>query len=201
LPCYLTIRTPPPQLHLRQEYPDGFQGVQLDEQETLHAVATAAMIQATRAEREVMQVGTSSDGYNSAPEASLFDAGTGGGDEWVVVQGLPGNDEAGEPNGTAYHTRIVDEDGGLVVEVRAMAADAGAVAARVRVGDYSWQLEQPLLEVEMDGVARVVQYHTPSGTGGGTRACGFNLGLCGAVLPMNVLTPKEVTWWLVVGSW
>mmetsp|Transcript_71325 Transcript_71325/g.201030 ORF Transcript_71325/g.201030 Transcript_71325/m.201030 type:complete len:247 (-) Transcript_71325:1484-2224(-) len=149
------------------------------------------MIQATRAEREVMQVGASSDGYNSAPEASLFDAGAGGGDEWVVVQGLPGNDEAGEPNGTAYHTRIVDEDGGLVVEVRAMAADAGAVAARVRVGDYSWQLEQPLLEVEMDGVARVVQYHTPSGTGGGTRACGFNLGLCGAVLPMNVLTPKE----------
>ena len=159
------------------------------------------MIQATRAEREVMQVGTSSDGYNSAPEASLFDAGAGGGDEWVVVQGLPGNDEAGEPNGTAYHTRIVDEDGGLVVEVRAMAADAGAVAARVRVGDYSWQLEQPLLEVEMDGVARVVQYHTPSGTGGGTRACGFNLGLCGAVLPMNVLTPKEVSWWLVVGGW
>mmetsp|Transcript_71327 Transcript_71327/g.201045 ORF Transcript_71327/g.201045 Transcript_71327/m.201045 type:complete len:644 (-) Transcript_71327:1711-3642(-) len=184
-------RAETPTSFIEEEYPDGFQGVQLDEQETLHAVATAAMIQATRAEREVMQVGASSDGYNSAPEASLFDAGAGGGDEWVVVQGLPGNDEAGEPNGTAYHTRIVDEDGGLVVEVRAMAADAGAVAARVRVGDYSWQLEQPLLEVEMDGVARVVQYHTPSGTGGGTRACGFNLGLCGAVLPMNVLTPKE----------
>ena len=51
--------------------------------------------------------------------------------------------------------------------------------------------EQPLLSVELDGVERIVQYHAPSGVGGGTRFCGFNLGLGGAVLPMSVLSPRE----------
>lgn len=188
-------RAETPTSFIEEEYPDGFQGVVLDEQEMLHAVATAAMIQATRAEREVIQAGAASDALLSAPQASLYDTGASGDgqDEWIVVHGLPGKNEAGEPNGTNYHVRIADEDGGLVIEVRKLAADTSATtaAARVRVGDYSWQMEQPLLEVEMDGVSRVVQYHTPSGAGGGTRVCGFTLGLGGAVLPMNVLTPKE----------
>mmetsp|Transcript_61 Transcript_61/g.129 ORF Transcript_61/g.129 Transcript_61/m.129 type:complete len:721 (+) Transcript_61:37-2199(+) len=118
---------------VEEQYPDGFRGCVLTEQERNHLISAAAIMHTQR-----VYLSQTIDGQleSHAPEDPT---------SMVVVLGGP----KGVPYKVDWH-----EDGHVTIEPK----DHSASPVRVEVNDMDWKMEQPLFQAHMDGEERIVQY-------------------------------------------
>jgi len=177
-----------PTSYIDEEYPQGFKGVALTSQEVLHTIAVAALIRTAR---------------SSAMSSSSCDE-----KEWYVQI-----DNSEDDDGAWYHAAVVQRRDGetnaerTAVEVTStmtMPSEEEGEACGlepvvrtrrttrvVEVNDWSWPLEETMVEAELDGAPLMFQYHGDWGSKASTSFCGLDLGYQGMVMGVKVRSPRE----------
>lgn len=158
-----------------QEFPQGFKGVKLTEQEKDHAVASAALMHLMKTDALSTiegQMKSHEGGWSLGGERFFvhLGGGRGGGKEGKEGEVFELAVDPAASTETATVIRITPKEGGM--------------ARSVTVKDIDWELGEPLFRAHMDGGLRTLQCLK-------THTLGYDLFFGGAYLSLKVYTPQE----------
>jgi len=180
-----------PTSFIAEEYPNGFMGVKLADDERRHAATAAALIHAEK------QLISFVSGGGLANENFLEVSEEGGEDRnWVVTleDHCPGAKQTANAK-VSFRVEILsleefsDELSIRVTEVDEWgSAVEGGTSTSLSLEQWNWDMEQPLIDVVMDDKRRTMQYHGPVGS---SNFCAYYLALNGSTMRATVKSSSE----------